>query len=134
MNDLDALWAFLVAGVVAVALTPLTARLARRVGAVALPRDRDLHDRPLPRLGGLAILAGVLLASILFLPASTEMRGILAGAIAIALVGAPAACTPSSSSPASSPPRRSPSPATSASRTSRCRSSTRSTSEPGATR
>ncbi|NLT05784.1 MAG: undecaprenyl/decaprenyl-phosphate alpha-N-acetylglucosaminyl 1-phosphate transferase [Solirubrobacterales bacterium] len=88
MNDLDALWAFLVAGVVAVALTPLTARLARRVGAVALPRDRDLHDRPMPRLGGLAILAGVLLASILFLPASTEMRGILAGAIAIALVGA----------------------------------------------
>lgn len=88
MNDLDVLWAFLVAGVVAVALTPLTARFARRVGAVALPRERDLHDRPMPRLGGLAILAGVLLAGILFLPATTEMRGILAGAIAIALVGA----------------------------------------------
>ena len=86
MNDLDALWAFLVAGAVALALTPLTARLARRVGAVTLPRERDLHDGPMPRLGGLAILAGVLIAGIAFLPATTEMRGILAGALAIALV------------------------------------------------
>jgi len=88
MNDLDVLWAFLVAGVVALALTPLAARLARRVGAVALPRERDLHDGPMPRLGGLAILAGVLVAGILFLPATIEMRGILGGAIAIAIVGA----------------------------------------------
>jgi UDP-GlcNAc:undecaprenyl-phosphate GlcNAc-1-phosphate transferase len=88
MNDLDALWAFLVAAVVALALTPVTARLASRVGAVAMPRDRDLHDSPMPRLGGLAILAGVLLACLIFLPGTTETRGILAGAIAIAFVGA----------------------------------------------
>jgi UDP-GlcNAc:undecaprenyl-phosphate GlcNAc-1-phosphate transferase len=88
MNDLDALWAFLVAAAVAVVLTPLTARLARRVGAVALPRERDLHDSPMPRLGGLAILAGVLLAGALFLPATETTRGILAGAAAITLVGA----------------------------------------------
>jgi UDP-GlcNAc:undecaprenyl-phosphate GlcNAc-1-phosphate transferase len=88
MNDLDALWAFLVAAVVALLLTPVTARLASRVGAVALPRARDLHDSPMPRLGGLAILAGVLLAGVLFLPATQSTRGILAGAVAIALVGA----------------------------------------------
>jgi UDP-GlcNAc:undecaprenyl-phosphate GlcNAc-1-phosphate transferase len=88
MNDLDALWAFLVAAAVALALTPVTARFASRVGAVAMPRDRDLHDAPMPRLGGLAILAGVLLACLLFLPGNTETRGILAGAIAITLVGA----------------------------------------------
>ena len=88
MNDLDALWAFLVAAAVALLLTPQTARLARKVGAVALPRERDLHDSPMPRLGGLAILAGVLLAGLLFLPGTQEMRGILAGAVAIAFVGA----------------------------------------------
>ncbi len=88
MNDLDALWAFLVAAVVALLLTPVTARLAKRVGAVALPRERDLHEGPMPRLGGLAILAGVLLAGALFLPATTTTRGILAGAAAITLVGA----------------------------------------------
>jgi len=88
MNDLDALWAFLVAAAVALLLTPQTARLARKVGAVALPRERDLHDSPMPRLGGLAILAGVLLAGLLFLPGTEAMRGILAGAVAIAFVGA----------------------------------------------
>jgi UDP-GlcNAc:undecaprenyl-phosphate GlcNAc-1-phosphate transferase len=88
MNDLDVLWAFLVAATVALLATPVTARLAGRVGAVALPRERDLHDAPMPRLGGLAILAGVLLAGALFLPGTQPMRGILAGAAAIALVGA----------------------------------------------
>ena len=88
MNDLDALWAFLVAATVALLLTPLTARLAHRVGAVAHPRERDLHDAPMPRLGGLAILAGVLLAGALLLPGGQETRGILGGAAAITLVGA----------------------------------------------
>lgn len=88
MNDLDALWAFLVAAAVALVATPHTARLARRVGAVAHPRERDLHDAPMPRLGGLAILAGTLLAGALFLPGGQETRGILGGAAAITLVGA----------------------------------------------
>ena len=60
MNDLDALWAFLVAGAAALVLTPLAARFARRIGAIDLPRERGLHDTPTPSLGGLAILAGVL--------------------------------------------------------------------------
>src|ERR687895_2155536 len=88
MIDVDALWAFLVAGAISFALTPIAARLAFRTGAVALPRDRDLHDEPVPRLGGLAILVGVLVAGALFMPGNQETRGILAGAAAIALIGA----------------------------------------------
>jgi UDP-GlcNAc:undecaprenyl-phosphate/decaprenyl-phosphate GlcNAc-1-phosphate transferase len=88
MNDLDALWAFLAAGAVTLVLTPVAARLAVRVGAIDWPRERSLHDSPTPSLGGLAILAGVLVAGIAFLPSSTETRGILAGATAIALIGA----------------------------------------------
>ncbi len=88
MNDLDALWAFLVAAAAALVLTPVAARFAHRVGAIDLPRERGLHDTPTPSLGGLAILAGVLAAEVFFLPWSTETRGILAGAAAIALIGA----------------------------------------------
>ena len=88
MHDLDALWAFLVAGAVALVLTPLAARLAHRVGAIDLPRERSLHDRPTPSLGGLAILAAVLAAGAAFLPWSAETRGILGGAAAITLIGA----------------------------------------------
>jgi UDP-GlcNAc:undecaprenyl-phosphate GlcNAc-1-phosphate transferase len=88
MDELDALWAFLVAAVVAFAATPLTARLATRLGVLHYPRERDLHDRPVPGLGGLAILAAAVIAALLFLPAGKETRGIVAGAIAIALIGA----------------------------------------------
>ncbi len=88
MDELDALWAFLLAGAVALALTPAAAALAHRVGAIDLPRERGLSDKPTPSLGGLAILAGVLLAGVVFLPWNGETRGILGGATAIAVIGA----------------------------------------------
>ena len=88
MDELDALWAFLVAALIAFAATPPVARLARRLGVIHQPRDRDLHDRPVPGLGGLAILAAVLVSALLFLPAGEETRGIIGGAIAITFVGA----------------------------------------------
>jgi UDP-GlcNAc:undecaprenyl-phosphate/decaprenyl-phosphate GlcNAc-1-phosphate transferase len=52
------------------------------------PRERDLHERPVPGLGGLAILAAVVVSALLLLPAGRETGGIVAGAVAIALVGA----------------------------------------------
>ena len=92
MTERDAILAFAVAFIVAVALTPLTARLGRRVGAVDQPRERGLSEHPTPLLGGLAILAAVLVASLIFLePGAGEdekIRGILAGAIIVTLVGA----------------------------------------------
>jgi UDP-GlcNAc:undecaprenyl-phosphate/decaprenyl-phosphate GlcNAc-1-phosphate transferase len=88
MDELDALWAFLVAAVIAFAATPPTARLARRLGVLHYPRERDLHDRPVPGLGGLAILAAAVVSALIFLPAGNETRGIVLGAIAIALIGA----------------------------------------------
>jgi UDP-GlcNAc:undecaprenyl-phosphate GlcNAc-1-phosphate transferase len=88
MPELDAVWALLVAAAVAFAVTPVAAALARRIGAVDEPKERGLHDRPIPRLGGLAILAGALLAGALFLPAGPETRGILGGAAVAALIGA----------------------------------------------
>jgi UDP-GlcNAc:undecaprenyl-phosphate GlcNAc-1-phosphate transferase len=88
MDEIDALWAFLVAAVIAFAATPPTARLARRLGVLHYPRERDLHDRPVPGLGGLAILAAVVVSALLFLPVGRETRGIVGGAVAIALIGA----------------------------------------------
>jgi UDP-GlcNAc:undecaprenyl-phosphate/decaprenyl-phosphate GlcNAc-1-phosphate transferase len=86
-SNLDALFAFLVAGLLALLLTPLTIRLAVRVGAIDEPNERSLHTAPMPKLGGLAILAGVLVAGFIWLPWDGESRAILLGAIAIALVG-----------------------------------------------
>lgn len=63
---------YVVAGVVALlvtyALTHEMQWIARRVGAVALPGGRHIHGQPMPRLGGLAIFAGVMAALLLTWP------------------------------------------------------------------
>lgn len=91
-ETIDAVFAFGVAALLALLLVPLAERLARRIGALDLPNERSLHALPTPKLGGLAILLGVLVAGWLFLPMGDGQRGeetraILAGAIAIAAVG-----------------------------------------------
>jgi len=86
-DTIDAVFAFLVAAVLAWLLVPVAERLARRIGAVDYPKERSLHQVPTPKLGGLAILVGVLVAGALFLPTVPETRAILIGAAFIALVG-----------------------------------------------
>jgi UDP-GlcNAc:undecaprenyl-phosphate/decaprenyl-phosphate GlcNAc-1-phosphate transferase len=104
MRYWDAVFAFLVAMAVAALLTPLAARIARRIGAVDKPNDRGLARMETPLLGGIAILAGVLVAAAIWMPATIHLpripgaaRGfagtvhtwaIVAGACVIALVGA----------------------------------------------
>jgi UDP-GlcNAc:undecaprenyl-phosphate GlcNAc-1-phosphate transferase len=87
MKD-DALLGFFVALVVAALLTPLIARLARRIGAVDGIKERGLAREATPLLGGLAIFAAVLVAALLFLPLSQSVKGILGGAALITAVGA----------------------------------------------
>ncbi len=77
-------------------LLGLVGRLAYRVGAVPDVRDRDVHASPVPRLGGVAMLAGVLAA---FVVASElprlrivfeqydDARALLTAAVVVTLVG-----------------------------------------------
>jgi UDP-GlcNAc:undecaprenyl-phosphate GlcNAc-1-phosphate transferase len=91
-TELDALYALLVAAAVTALLTPLTMRLARRLGMIDEPRERGLSERPTPLLGGLAIFGGVLVAALWFLPRGNGpdehlWTGVLLGAAIITLVG-----------------------------------------------
>ena len=104
MRYWDAVFGFLVAMAVAALLTPLAKRLARLVGAVDAPRERGLATRETPLLGGLAILAGFLLAAAIWMPTTIHLKpvpgggphsggtvhlwGVVAGACVIAIVGA----------------------------------------------
>src|SRR5947209_3200395 len=103
MHYLDAVLAFVVALVVAAVMTPPAAGLARRIGALAMPSERGLATRTTPLLGGGAILVGVVLATVLWMPATiklprtvgghgssgtVETWTIIAGAAVITLVGA----------------------------------------------
>ncbi|MGI8413748.1 MAG: glycosyltransferase family 4 protein [Solirubrobacteraceae bacterium] len=98
------MFAFALATIVAAALTPLAARVARRVGAMAQPNEHGLATRETPELGGLAILAGVLIAAALWMPETIKLArtvgaapgsggtvhtwALVAGACVITLVGA----------------------------------------------
>ena len=88
MRYWHAVFALLVAMALAAVLTPLAARLARSIGALDKPRDRGLAIKETPTLGGLAILAGVLVAGAIWLPSSGTTESILLGAVAITAVGA----------------------------------------------
>ncbi|MDR2703011.1 MAG: undecaprenyl/decaprenyl-phosphate alpha-N-acetylglucosaminyl 1-phosphate transferase, partial [Cellulomonadaceae bacterium] len=85
----------LIAAAVTFLTTPLARWLARKTHAVSAVRPRDVHVVPTPRLGGLAILAGIV-ATIMFASQTRFLAGIFAGrqpwgiaggAIIVALLG-----------------------------------------------
>jgi UDP-GlcNAc:undecaprenyl-phosphate GlcNAc-1-phosphate transferase len=84
--------AFVMAFVISFLTTPLAKKIAFKVGAVAHPRSRDMHSKPIPRMGGIAIVIGFLSTLIFVIPYITildwkQIIGILTGAVFIFLLG-----------------------------------------------
>jgi UDP-GlcNAc:undecaprenyl-phosphate/decaprenyl-phosphate GlcNAc-1-phosphate transferase len=91
-------FAFALAALSTALLTPLVRRLALRVGAVSNPGGRNVNERSVPRLGGIAIAVGFLVPMVaLFLVDSVvaatlrtdarKVAGLLAGALLLGAVG-----------------------------------------------
>ena len=78
------------AALTAYILTPAAGRFARRIGAVDRPgAPRRIHDRPIPRMGGLAVFAGFLLGALqAYRGEPVPLRGILTGCALVTLLGA----------------------------------------------
>ena len=57
MKPLLLAFPFLAAALLSLGLTPLAKRLAVRLGAVDHPNERKVHKAPIPRLGGVAVIA-----------------------------------------------------------------------------
>ncbi|CAM05460.1 UDP-GlcNAc:undecaprenyl-phosphate GlcNAc-1-phosphate transferase [Saccharopolyspora erythraea NRRL 2338] len=79
----------LTAAAVTFLLTGLVRLLAMRVGAVAYPRKRDVHVKPIPRMGGVAMYGGVLAAMFLAdnLPALSRGFDYSKDAVAVIVAG-----------------------------------------------
>src|SRR4051812_11459987 len=86
-ETISAVFAFAVAAGLAWLLVPFAERIAWKIGAIDEPNERSLHATPTPKLGGLAILVGVEVAGLLFLPETQQTYAILIGAAVIAMVG-----------------------------------------------
>lgn len=80
--------AFVVAFVFSFAATPIAYRLAFKIGAVDVPKDsRRMHKTPIPRLGGLAIVFGFMVAICCFEEMTRELTATLIGAAIIFVMG-----------------------------------------------
>ena len=85
-----ALWApFVIAGLVTAFVTPLAIFIAPKVGAMDVPRDkRRVHNKPMPRFGGIAIYAGVMVGLALFAQGRPHVGAIMVGCTLIYILGA----------------------------------------------
>jgi UDP-GlcNAc:undecaprenyl-phosphate/decaprenyl-phosphate GlcNAc-1-phosphate transferase len=81
-------WGFLTAAVIVLVLTPVVARIAPRIGGVDHGGDRPrVHTRPVPRVGGVAIVIGILVAAAVWGDIDGPYTGMLIGTGLVALVG-----------------------------------------------
>ncbi len=93
-NGLFIVFAFVVALIISYAATPLTIKLAFKIGALDIPKDaRRMHKKPTPRIGGIAIVYGFLISVCCFSSftlggaINRQLVGILIGALIIAVLG-----------------------------------------------
>jgi UDP-GlcNAc:undecaprenyl-phosphate GlcNAc-1-phosphate transferase len=86
--DSPAVLGFAVAAVIVVALTPVVARLAPSIGGVDDRDDRPrVHDRPVPRIGGVAIVAAIAVPAAIWVDLGGPYLGILIGTLLAAAIG-----------------------------------------------
>lgn len=84
--------AFVLAFLISFAMTPVAKKIAFKVGAIANPRKRDMHSKPIPRMGGIAIVTGFMITLFISIQFITvldwkQVIGITSGALIIFLLG-----------------------------------------------
>ncbi len=80
--------ALVLAGLITFTTTPAVSVLAYKIGAIDVPKDeRRMHKKPIPRIGGLAIFAGFVVATLVFCDVTPELKAIYLGGLIIVGVG-----------------------------------------------
>ena len=76
------------AALVAFTSTPAVSVLAYKIGAIDVPKDsRRMHKKPTPRIGGLAIFFGFVVATLVFCKLTPELIAIYVGGLILVAVG-----------------------------------------------
>jgi|SoiMethySBSTD1v2_1073268.scaffolds.fasta_scaffold292352_2 UDP-GlcNAc:undecaprenyl-phosphate/decaprenyl-phosphate GlcNAc-1-phosphate transferase len=87
-TDSNALVGFLIAAGLVLVLTPIVGRLAPRIGGLDDKTDRPrVHKGAIPRIGGLAIVAGILIPTAILIDLDGPYLGIFIGTLLVAALG-----------------------------------------------
>ncbi|WP_338449539.1 MraY family glycosyltransferase [Niallia oryzisoli] len=73
--------------IISILITPVVIKLAFKIGATDKPNQRKVHQKIMPRLGGLAIYISFVLGVWFYQPQSPYIMSILAGATIIIITG-----------------------------------------------
>ena len=68
-------------------LVPIVKKIAYHINAIDMPNERKVHNKPMPRLGGLAIFLSFLIGYIFFGEVTTQMISILIGGTLLIILG-----------------------------------------------
>lgn len=80
---------FAIAFVGAALATPLSIKIAHKLDIIDRPRDdRRIHDRPIPRFGGMAMVIGTSIAMIIPAQNNHLLRAAIVGGVLMYLIGA----------------------------------------------
>ncbi len=91
MNNylLQVIQVFAIAFLGAFLISPLSIKLAHKLDIIDRPRDdRRIHDRPIPRFGGMAMVIGTSIAMIIPAGNSPQLRTAILGGLLMYLIGA----------------------------------------------
>lgn len=79
---------FALAFAIAFIVTPVAIKLAPKIGAIDIPKDdRRMHDKAMPRFGGMAIFLGAMISMLVFIKGAPKMHGVYLGCTLIYALG-----------------------------------------------
>lgn len=89
MNEtVKILLSFVCAFLLAFLSTPFVKKLAKKIGAIDIPKDkRRMHTDSVPLIGGLAIFLGFLVSTVIFTEIDIKIIAILSGALIMVMLG-----------------------------------------------
>lgn len=87
VNNINIFYIILITFVSSLILVPFIKNIAIHINAMDIPDKRKVHNKPMPRLGGLAIFLSFLVGYMFFAPLTTQMISILIGSFLIVLLG-----------------------------------------------
>ncbi|MBE6155643.1 MAG: undecaprenyl/decaprenyl-phosphate alpha-N-acetylglucosaminyl 1-phosphate transferase [Firmicutes bacterium] len=87
INDHNIVEILIVTYLVSFLLVFLSKKLAFHIGAIDMPNERKVHQRPMPRLGGIAVYGAFLFGYIMYGSLTTQMLSILIASFIIVMLG-----------------------------------------------